>query len=140
MARITYYLTDSSHLSEIEVTAGNLLFCEDVKRIYLDGNNGRVCYDSIMIFETDADRISYTSPIEGFYFVEETKIMWRYSNEEWIAITEPPTNNVIFIPYSELPEEGQYAVLYVCDKEFYIWNPTEMKYEKMNSDSVWHEV
>ncbi len=140
VTKITYYLTTSEYINTIDVALGNLIFCEDTKRVYFDGDNGRVSYDSLLVFETDADRHAYAHPMDGFYFVEETKIMWRYSNGEWTAITEPPTNNVIFIPKSELPTKGEFATLYICDTEMFIWSPTENKYIPMNADSIWHEV
>lgn len=140
MAEIRFFLTNSEHIGEIEVAIGNLIFSEDDKKIYLDGGSGRICYDSIIVFALDSDRYYYQNPIDGFYFVEETKVLWRYSNGEWTAITDPPVNNVVFIPYSELPPEGDFAVLYICDKEFYIWNPTTQQYEEMNAESIWHEV
>lgn len=137
---ITYYLTNSEHIDEINVNLGNLLFCEDTKRIYLDGEAGRICYDSIMVFETDADRSNFLYPSDGFYFVSETKVLWRYEDNEWTSITEPPTNNVVFIPKEELPTEGEFAVLYVCGTEMFVWSPTENRYISMNADSYWHEV
>lgn len=137
---ITFYLTNSEQINSIDVSLGNLLFCEDTKRIYLDGTENRVCYDSIMIFETDLDRFNFPNPPNGFYFVSETKVLWRYEDDEWTSITEPPTNNVVFIPKSELPPEGEYAVLYVCGTEMFIWSPTENQYIPMNADSYWHEV
>lgn len=140
MASITYYLTDAEHMGSISVSPGNLIFCEDTKRIYLDGKSGRVSYDSLIVFDTEADRLAYANPIEGFYFVEETKVMWRYSGETWTSITESPTNNVVFIPKSELPIPGKVDTLYICDTEMFIWSPTENKYHSMNNDSVWHEV
>lgn len=135
---ITYYLTDSAHINSIDVNLGNLLFSEDTKRIYFDGNLGRICYDSIIVFETDLDRFNYPNPMDGFYFVSETKVLWRYENDEWTSITEPPTNNVIFIPKSELPIPGEFATLYICDTEMFIWKNNE--YIPMNADSVWKEV
>ena len=140
MAKITYYLTNSEHISEIDVSVGNLLYCEDTKRIYLDGQNGRVCYDSIMVFELDSERELYQNPTEGFYFVEETHILWRYANDEWVEVTAPPSSNVVFIPKSELPAEGESEVLYVCDQEMFTWDADGNEYLSMNADSVWHEV
>ncbi len=141
MSKITYYLLpSSSKLNEVDYQLGNLIFCEDIKRIYLDGVYGRVSYDSIVVFETDAERILYEHPFEGFYFVEETKTLWRYYEEEWTNITEPPESNVVFIPKSELPPEGEFAVLYVCDTEQYVWNPTTHAYDQINAEAVWHEV
>lgn len=140
MANVTYYLTDAAHLDSIDIAQGNLLFCEDTKRIYFDNEDRRVCYDSIMVFATDADRMLFANPMDGFYFVSETKILWRYENNTWTALTTPPTNNVIFIPKSELPTPGAFATLYICDTEMFIWSPTENKYIPMNADSIWHEV
>lgn len=135
---VTYYLTNSEHINDIDVTLGNLIFSEDNNRIYFDGNMGRVCYDSIMVFATEAERYNYPVPLEGFYFVSETKILWRYEDNAWTAITEPPTNNVVFIPKSELPTEGAFATLYVCGTEMYVW--VDNQYVPMNADSIWREV
>lgn len=137
---ITYFLTDSSHIAEIEVKLGNLIFSEDDKKIFLDGNNGRVCYDSIMVFDTDAERLSYANPLDGFYFVSETKILWRYDDNTWTSITEPPKNNVVFIPKSELPIQGESSILYVCGTEMFTWSQEDNEYLPMEADVYWKEV
>ena len=142
MANMKYYAIPSSKLNEVDYEFGNLIFCEDLHRIYLDGVYGRVCYDSIYVFSTELERYEFEHPFEGFYFVEETKTLWRYYEEEWTAITEPSIENVKFIPFSELPIEGEYAVLYICEdtEEQYIWKDNE--YVKLNSsaETIWHEV
>lgn len=141
MAKVTYYLTNSYNLNNIEVKPGNLIFCENTKTIYLDSASGRIAYDSITVFETDADRYNLVAPERGFYYVEETKVLWRYDEYNWSPLTEPPTNNVVFIPKNELPQEGEPAVLYICGKDFYIWNIEEHQYEKMNaSEIIWNEI
>lgn len=140
MAKFTYYIMPSEKLGQVDYEFGNIIYCEDLHRIYLDGIYGRVCYDSLMTFDTEYDRMTHENTFEGFYFVEETKTLWRYYDEEWTAITAPPSNNVIFIPKSELPEEGEYAVLYVCGDEMLTWDPVEGKYNSMTAESVWHEV
>jgi hypothetical protein len=106
----------------------------------MDGMYGRVCYDSIVIFDTELELYEYEHPFEGFYFVEETKTLWRYYEEEWTSLTEPPTSNVVFVPKSELPDEGEFAVLYVCDTEMYVWDIDKHDYVGINTESIWHEV
>lgn len=138
MASTTYYLTDSANIANIEVSVGNLLFCEDTKRIYFDGTNGRICYDSIMVFQTIEEMLAYDNPYIGFYFVESEKTLWRYDGDGWIAITEPPKNVIMFIPESDLPEEGESEVLYVCGTKLFIWE--DEQYKQINADSVWQEV
>lgn len=138
MARTTYYLTDSANIDGIEVSIGNLLLCEDTKRIYFDGENGRVCYDSIMVFPTTETMIAYENPVEGFYFVEESKTLWRYDEDGWVALTEPPMNVIRFIPESDLPEEGEIEILYVCGTKLFIWE--DGQYKQINADSIWQEV
>lgn len=137
---ITYYLLpSSSKINEIEFAVGNLIFCEDMHRIYLDGLYKRVCYDCIVVFDTEAERIEYASPSEGFYFVEESKTLWRYKSG-WTSIAAPEDSNLVFIPKSELPVEGKVNVLYVCGTEQYIWSPTENKYLACNSEAIWNDV
>lgn len=140
MATFTYYLTPSEKFNQIDYQLGNIIFVEDLHRLYFDGMNGRVCYDSIVIFDTEAQRHEYEHPFEGFYFVEETKTLWRYYEDEWTNITEPPSSNVVFIPESELPDEGEFAVLYVCDTKMFIWDVNTHRYVGMNTESIWHEV
>lgn len=140
MANYTFYLTPSEKFNQIDYQLGNIIFVEDLHRLYLDGVYGRVCYDSIVIFSTDLERYEYEHPFEGFYFVEETKTLWRYYEDEWTSLTEPPTNNVVFVPKSELPQEGQFAVLYICDREMYVWDTNQHRYVGITAESIWHEV
>lgn len=140
MAKFTYYLAPSDKLDLIEYKVGNLIFVDDLHRIYLDGISGRVSYDAIKVFATDAERIAYENPLEGFYFVEDTKCLWRYYESTWSAITAPPSGSVIFIPKSDLPPEGQTDVLYVCDTEMFVWDENQHLYASVGGDVVWQEV
>lgn len=138
MAMFNFYLTNSANINDIDVELGNLIFCEDTRRVYFDNENGRVCYDSIAIFETQDEMFSFKYPTDGFYFVEETKVLWRYYNGSWIAITDPPINNVRFIPESDLPGEGDFEVLYVCGNKIFVWGDGE--YQQISAPPVWQDA
>lgn len=138
MADIIHYLTNSANLDSIPVATGNLIFCEDSKKVYFDGASGRVCYDSIIIFETEEQRLDCLTPFESFYYVQDSNMLWRYDEYGWHCLTESFSQNVEFIDKEYLPEEGEYEILYVCGDEEYVWQ--DGHYVQMTADSKWREV
>ncbi len=84
---VKFYTTVASKLSQLEVRNGNLIFTSDTKQIYLDIHGNRLGYNCIQVFATDTERSALLAPIEGFYFVEETGVMWRYK-EKWVQISD----------------------------------------------------
>ena len=139
MAAIVHYLTNSANIDNIPVIAGNLIFCEDSKRVYFDGESGRVCYDSIIIFDTDEDRVDLQNPFESFYYVKDSGMLWRYDEDlGWQVLNEASFQNVTFIEKEYLPEEGEYEILYVCGDEEYVWRNDQ--YVQITAESKWHEI
>lgn len=135
--------TTSSRLSELTIKNGQLIFVQDLQRIAMDFNGKRKFYNQIEELQTDAERASMESPVNGlFYFVIETAVLWRYYNE-WIQITTTP-DEIVFIG-TELPELGQPQTLYVDkeDREISVWDEETEKYipvsnytDSINSDEV----
>ena len=135
--------TTSSRLSELTIKNGQLIFVQDLQRIAMDFNGKRKFYNQIEELQTDTERTSMESPVNGlFYFVIETAVLWRYYNE-WIQVTTPP-DEIVFIG-TELPELGQPQTLYVDkeDREISVWDEETEKYipvsnytESINSDEV----
>lgn len=139
MADVIHYLTNSENIDNIPVVVGNLIFCEDRQKVYFDGANGRVCYDSIIIFETDDDRVDLQNPFDSFYYVKESGMLWRYDeNIGWQVLNESAFQNVTFVEKEYLPEEGDYDILYVCGDEEYVWRNDQ--YVQITAESKWHEV
>lgn len=137
MANFKYFIVASADkVPDIDVNFGNLIYCEELRKIYLDGINGRQCYDGVSILLTDAERETIFEPPEGgFYFVEETKTLWRLYDGEWTSINSS-SGGVIFV--SELPPVGEPERLYVKETEAYVWLNNE--YEPITSENVWREV
>lgn len=124
-AIVKFVSTVDSKLSQLTIENGQLIFASDTRRIYLDFNNIRTEYSQIILLAKESDRTNYLSPITAFYFVKETKVFWRYENGEWIQLTSPPKETVVFINYSDLPETGEEKVLYITETQSYIWNGSE---------------
>lgn len=123
MASVKYIVTTSAKLNEVPEEVGNLIFCEDTRRIALDGENGRVFYDQIMCLANDSMRTSMIrNLVDGFYFVMETNILWRLDNLNWIQITEKPESLVVYGTLSSFPRPGRQGVIYVTDSHLYHWD------------------
>ena len=140
MAKTKYHITPSSKLAEIEYEFGNLIFVEDLQRIYYDGVLGRVCYDSLVRFDYEWERQEAEHLFEGFYFVEETKTLWRYYEEEWTVIAKP-NGTIRFIDRADLPVEGESETLYVCGTDIFIWDAENNRYNATNNpDITWEDI
>lgn len=75
-----YIATTSAKVKDIPVVKGQLIFSRDTRVIYLDSDE-RTSFEQIMVLATEQLRESLISPVEGFYFVEETNVLWRLSSD-----------------------------------------------------------
>lgn len=125
-----FYSTVASRLNELEVKNGQLIFVNDVRKIYLDTNNTRVEYSQIILLVSEEQRESILAPLNGFYFVQETNSLWRYNNK-WIQLTLPPSEIINFLEDNEtLPEEGSKGTLYILGTKIYKW---DKEYVELNT-------
>lgn len=128
-APMSVVVTTSERLSSLLIQNGQLVFVKDKCRIAFDWNDKRTFYNQITELETDYERASMLSPLDGYYFVIETAILWRYDND-WIQITSKP-DDIVFIG-AELPELGQAKekTLYVdkTKKEISVYDKTANSY------------
>lgn len=124
-ATVKFLSTVNSKLSQLDIENGQLIFVSDTRNIYLDFNGVRTEYSQVIILAKESDRVNYLSPITAFYFVKETKIFWRFEGGEWIQLTTPPKETIIFLNYSDLPNVGTKGVLYVTESQTYIWDGSE---------------
>lgn len=113
-AVLSVIATKSTKLSELVIKNGQLIFVQDKNRIALDWGGNRKFYNSIEIIEAEAEREAIVSPTNGYYFVIDSAVLWRYDNG-WTQVTSKP-DEVLFIGV-ELPELGKANKLYVNKKE-----------------------
>ena len=111
-ASMSVIVTTSEKLSSLLIKNGQLIFVKDKCRIAFDFNDKRTFYNQITELETDYERISLSSPSDGYYFIIDTAVLWRYDNG-WTQITSSP-EGIVFIG-AELPELGQ-----AKDKTLYV--------------------
>lgn len=135
-----FIATTSNKMSTIAVKSGQLIFSRDDRVIYLDSDIGRTKFDTIITLVTEQQRKALVNQIEGYYFVEETSIFWRYSNSAWTQITNPPTEKIIFIEESKLPSIGKKETLYITENVIYQWNGTDYVSMGGNSELTWKPI
>lgn len=119
--------TSSSRIKDLVIKNGQLIFIQDAGRIAFDFNNKRVFYNQIVELNTDAERQELVSPLNGYYFVVDTGVLWAYRNE-WVQITSKP-EEIVFVGV-ELPTLGQANKIYVNkeEREISIWDDSTDEY------------
>lgn len=105
------YSTVESKLPTLPLEDGQLIFVYDKKKIALDNHGIRTIYEQIQTIETEEQRNDLLAPIDSFYFVIETSILWRYSNGHWNQITTPPQEQI-----DRIVAEGAKQIKEVQDK------------------------
>lgn len=124
MAGVKFYQTTSDKLASIEHEVGNLIFCKDVRKIYMDDSEGRTAYEQIMILATDEERTTrLRTLVSGFYFVLETNILWRLDDLTWIQITEKPSQQIVYGTLESFPRPGIESCLYMTPTNLYHYDP-----------------
>lgn len=105
------YSTVESKLSTLPPEDGQLIFVYDKKKIILDNHGVRTVYEQIQTIETEEQRNDLLAPIDSFYFVIETSILWRYTNGHWNQITTSPQEQI-----DRIVAEGAKQIKEVQDK------------------------
>lgn len=134
------YTTISDKLNDLSVINGQLIFVSDTKTIYLDNNGVRLSYDIIQVLKTDKDRIDIKKPKEGFYFVEDSAVLWRYKNQ-WVQLTRGNVPHIILIDkYIDLPSIGENDTIYSTENAVYVWDNKDKKYVSIANKTEWDRI
>ena len=134
---IQIYGTVNARLNQLPVNDGNLIFVRDTRKVYLDMGGLRLDFATIRVFQTDAERTGTLAPVEGFYYVEDTGVLWRYSSS-WKQITPSNLTPIFFGKYEDFPPTGSSSMLYVDDARTYRWDGT--KYTVVANKTEWEEL
>lgn len=135
------YNTVDARLSQLSVKDGNLIFTTDTRRIYLDMNGNRLGYDTIQIFDKDSDRIAVLAPVEGFYFVRETGVLWNVTTGQWKQMTPSNLQQVSFgMSREDFPKVGNPNVLYVANDTIYKWDSLLHDYVIVSNKTEWKNL
>jgi len=134
-----FIATTSDKLESIAIVSGQLIFSRDNRVIYLDAGEERTSFQQIITLFSEELRENLASPLQGFYFVMDTKTLWSYNGLEWTQITEKPKENLVFSNYEDFPTQGEEKVLYVDNKNIYQWNKDTNGYMEMGA-LVWDSI
>lgn len=128
-ATMAIIATTSGKLKDLTIKDGQLIFIHDVGRIALDFKGKRTFYNQIVELESELERLSLESPVNGkYYFVIETAVLWRYQ-DGWVQISGSVSDSTVWIG-DALPELGKPKMLYVdkAKKELSVWNDDRSDY------------
>lgn len=80
---------NKSSLESTAIENGAVYFVNDTKELFYDFNSQRIEVKDILILETDAERTSILfTPLNKFYFVLETTILWLYKDGTWYQVSD----------------------------------------------------
>lgn len=140
MSVVRVYTTVAAKLDKMPVSDGNLVFVSDTHRLYLDYNGLRIGYNCIQEFATDKDRTDKLAPVEGYYYVEETGVMWRYK-DGWKQLTPSNLQPLVFgTSVTDFPTEGKENMVYVADKAIYKWHAATRTYMCVANNTEWTSI
>ncbi len=141
MAAVKLYRTISERLPELPVRNGNIIFVSDSRQICLDSDGIRIPYDPIKIFDTEQERADCEEPVTGFYFVADTNVLWRYSNDAWSQLTPSNLTPIVYGKViADFPQEGQSDILYVADDAIYKWDDAAKQYIIAANKTIWQKL
>lgn len=141
MATVKLYRTKSERLPQLPVRNGNIVFVSDTRQICLDADGLRIPYDPIKIFDTEQERADCDEPVTGFYFVIETNVLWRYSDNLWNQLTPSNLTPIVYGKViSDFPEVGESDILYIADESIYKWDDTINQYVIVSNRTSWQKL
>ena len=103
--------TTSSRIRDLVIKDNQLIFVQDLGRIAFDFKGKRVFYNQIVELDTEAERLALENPLNGYYFVLNTAVLWHY-NDSWVQITDKPQEIVYIGTKENFPELGQANKIY----------------------------
>ena len=137
-----YYTTASKVEGDspaLSIVDGQIIFTSDTQTVYMDMKGRRHEYTTIHVFSTDAERLAVLAPVRGFYFVESTGVLWRYSGG-WVQISPDNLDVIVFGELSSFPTVGREGILYCADDAIYRWDAKEQTYLLIANKNVWIEL
>ncbi len=70
--------------TQLPISEGQFLMTSDTKNVFYDLAGERIQLTDIIELDTEAQRKAILAPLNKFYFVKDTGILWRYNNG-WLS-------------------------------------------------------
>ena len=132
--------TTSDRIPDLPVKNGQMIFVRDVRKICMDLNDIRVTYEDIVVYQTDGDRVADSNAATGFYYVEQTHVMWRRNSLGWTQITPDNLNPIVIASFDKFPKVGDPSSLYVDDDVLYKWDMVSESYLPVANLTKWDNI
>lgn len=137
MAKVNFYVTNTQKLPELPVAAGNIIYTVDIPRMYLDYDGTRLSY-SVIELDDDEARTSKQSPQNGYYYVNDTNVFWRYYNGTWKQLTPSNVKPIYFADnVKDFPDEGKEDTVYTTYDAVYRWDKRSDEYTVVANKTAW---
>ena len=137
-AKVKFYSTVASKLADLPIVDGQFILVRDQRTIYVDLNGMRLGYHDIQVVSSESDRTQILAPTEGFYYVDETNVMWRYKGG-WKQITPSNITPFVYGEFDSFPEVGKEGTLYATKDATYIWDSNLSSYICIANKTEWKE-
>lgn len=137
--KIKFFNTIDSKLAQLPKEDGQVIFVTDTRKIYLDAKGERKEYSQIIELINEEQRKGLLAPLTGYYFVDETKVLWNYSGGVWTQLTGIEHKpSVVFNDEEEVTtSQMEDDRLYVVEKSIY----RKMNGEKIKLNSMeWNPI
>ena len=142
MAQMKLIYTTSKKINNLDIADGQIIFCPDDNTIALDMKGQRFSYKTIKTFDTEEQRMNAVFSAPGFYYVEESNLIWRLTNTKvWRRITPTGTSPIVYGETTEVfPAIGEEGILYHTDKGIYNWKPQLNTYNLIANANIWEGI
>lgn len=141
MAQSKLYYTTPERLESLPVTNGNIIFVPDGNMVCLDFKDTRFTYQTIKVFATEEERRNTPFLNDGFYFVAETNVVWRWTGDSWKKVTPSNLQPTFYGETKDLfPEEGNTDSLYFTDDGIYNWKAQFNEYNLIANANTWESI
>lgn len=67
---------------------GQFIIVTDTRKLMYDDGNNRITLGDVVELDTDAQRTEILAPLNKFYFIKETGVLWRYNTNAWIKFID----------------------------------------------------
>lgn len=97
--------TNKSLLGTTDISNGCVYFVDDTKELFFDFDSKRSEVKDILVLEKESERTSILFvPLNKFYFVLETKILWFYKDGSWYQVSQsaPPSADPSSVTIADL--------------------------------------
>ena len=70
--------------SLVPLSDGQFLIVTDTQKLMYDYGTKRIVLGDIIELDTEAQRSALVTPLNKFYFVKDTGVLWRYNSGSWL--------------------------------------------------------